>query len=142
MQIMATESKTRRPAQREQKEQEALFRWRDLVRSTGRYPGIGTMFAIPNGAHLQGNDARRAAQWSRLRRAGARSGVSDVFLPVARNGRHGLWIEMKAPKPHDAPVTKDQTAWITEMREEGYEAHVAYGWSEAIGIINRYYGVE
>lgn len=130
-----------RPYQREQKEQEALFKWRDLVASGGRYPGIGLMFAIPNGAHLQGDSARRAAQWSRLKRAGARTGVSDIFLPVARAGRHGLWVEMKAPIPHNAPVTRDQEYWIQEMRSEGYEAHVAYGWAEAVEIINQYYWI-
>lgn len=122
----------------EAKEQEALFRWRGLV-SEFRYPGIGLMFAIPNGAYLQGDKARRAMQWVRLRKQGARPGVSDVFLPVARGVFHGLWLEMKVSKGR-AKVSDDQAEWIAAMRRQGYQAHVAYGWSHAVTLINDYYG--
>ena len=132
-----------RPVQREAKEQEALFRWRALVVVSGRYPGIEWMFAIPNGAHLQGDAKRRAMQWARLKAQGARAGVSDIFLPV-RDHLHqvsGLWIELKAPKPHAATVSQEQQDWIAAMRREGHAAHVAYGWVQAVEFINQHYGI-
>lgn len=99
------------------------------------------MFAIPNGAYLQGDGRRRAMQWARLKAQGAHSGVSDVFLPVPRGGFAGLWIEMKAPKPHDSPVSVEQKEWISAMQQQGFAAFVAYGWVHAVEVIDLYYGV-
>lgn len=126
--------------QREAQEQAALFRWAAL--NARSHPGLDLMFAIPNGAYLQGGSAQRAAQWARLKKQGARKGVHDVFLPVPMGEKHGLWIEMKAPKPHSADVTEDQAEWLERMVDQGYAAHVAYGWTEAVDIINLYYGRE
>jgi hypothetical protein len=126
--------------QREAKEQAAFFEWRDNVRNM--YPGIHLMFAIPNGAFLQGDRVRRAKQWSKLKRQGSREGVSDVFLPVPRGGYHGLWIEIKAPRPHASEVSDDQEQWQKEMRGQGYLAVVAYGSKEACDAVTSYYRLE
>ena len=139
--LLADVKPSGKPVHREAKEQEALFRWRAIVVASGRYPGIEWMFAIPNGAHLQGDAGRRGMQWARLKAQGARVGVSDVFLPVPVNGHAGLWIELKAPKPHSAPVSQEQKEWITAMLAQGYAAKVAYGWTHAVEIINDYYGI-
>lgn len=128
-----------RPVQREAREQEALFRWAGMV--SKRYPGLDCMFAIPNGAYLQGDSRRRAMQWAQLKAQGAHAGVSDVFLPVPRDGFSGLWIEMKAPKPHNAPVSDEQEKWIAAMQQQGFAAFVAYGWVHAVELIDLYYGV-
>lgn len=130
----------RERVQREAKEQEALFQWRDNVRNI--YPGIHLMFAIPNGAFLQGDRVRRAKQWGKLKRQGAREGVSDVFLPVPRGGYHGLWIELKATRPHASDVSEDQAEWQKEMRGQGYLAVVAYGSKEAADAVTSYYRLE
>lgn len=131
--------KQRRPKQLEAIAQTHLFLWRDMNLKKGKYPGLHLMFAIPNGAFLQGDARRRAMQWARLKKQGAKQGVSDVFLPVAIGKFHGLWIEMKAVKPHSATVTDEQREWIEEMRKNGYRAYVAYGCDEAIAYIDDYY---
>jgi hypothetical protein len=60
-----------------------------------------------------------------------------------RHHQHaGLWIELKAPKPNAAPVSPEQRDWIAAMLRQGYAAHVAYGWTHAVEIINHYYGIE
>lgn len=123
---------------REHAEQVALFRWRDM--NVRRIPGLAYGFAIPNGAYLHGTDTQRAMQWARLESAGARQGVSDTFWPVARNGCHGLWIEMKAARPHGSAVSKRQRDWIKAMAAEGYRAVVCYGWEEAKVELERYFG--
>jgi len=139
MQIPLTETRKTARHQREAQEQAALFQWARMQRT---YPGLDLLFAIPNGAYLQGGAAQRAAQWAKLARQGARKGVHDVFLPVPMQGHHGLWIEMKAPKPHSADVSEEQAEWLRQMVGQGYAAHIAYGWQEAVGIINLYYGRE
>lgn len=126
--------------QREAAEQAALFEW---ARAQAHVlPGIRLMFAIPNGAYLQGGTAQRAAQWAKLRKQGARPGVHDVMLPVPRGEYHGLWLEMKAPRPHHAEVSAEQQAWLVDMLAQGYQAHVCYGWIDAVAKINLYYGRE
>lgn len=135
--ISKRQSEIRSRVQREAQEQEALFRWRDLQRTI--YPGIEFMFAIPNGAHLQGDGRQRAAQWGRLVRQGAKKGVHDILLPVARRGFHGLWMEMKAQAPHSAEVSDEQEEWRVQMLAQGYHARIVYGCAEAIDLIRWYY---
>ncbi|HET7674632.1 MAG TPA: VRR-NUC domain-containing protein [Gammaproteobacteria bacterium] len=125
------------PKHRESRAQRALFRW---IRKQGALlPGLGLAFAIPNGAYLQGDKLQRAKRWAQLRAEGAREGVSDVFLPVPRGRYHGLWIEMKAEKPHNSAVSKEQREWLQAMREQGYQAGVCYGKDEAMAAILDYY---
>lgn len=135
MQVTAQPRAARRA--REAQEQEALIRWARL--SAGRYRGLALLFAIPNGAYLQGDARRRTAQWARLKAQGAREGVSDLFLPVARGGFHGLWIEVKSPRPHPSRVSDAQREWMEEMAEQGYRAVVCYGAEEAMREIRGYY---
>ena len=138
--MQIAEKDTAKRLMREAKEQAALIKWAALMAVSGKYHGIGYMFAIPNGAYLQGDARRRAMQWSKLRQQGVRSGVSDLFLPVPTDHYAGLWIEMKAPKPFDAAVSDEQADWIAAMQEHGYAAYVAYGWTHAVEIIDLYYG--
>jgi hypothetical protein len=63
---------------------------------------------------------------------GQRNGVSDYFLPLPRNGYHGLWIELKRAKPAPSSVSADQQRWIDQMNALGYKAFVCHGCSEAI----------
>ncbi len=118
-------------------EQAALFQWRD--HHLYKYPGLDLMFATLNGAFLQGNARQRAIQWKKLVKQGARKGVLDIFLPVAKGKYHGLWMEMKAPKPHRSSVTPEQKEWKERMRNEGYLARIVYGCDEAVAAIEAYY---
>ncbi len=118
-------------------EQEAFFQWREYNLHT--YPGIEDMFAIPNGAHLQGDSRRRAMQWARLVRQGAKKGVHDIFLPVPKGQYHGLWMEMKAAKPHRSTISKEQKDWGKRMKDRGYMVRFVYGCEEAIAAVHAYY---
>lgn len=42
-----------------------------------------------------------------LKRQGVKAGVPDICLPVARNGYHGLHIELKAGKTQQPRIRKD-----------------------------------
>lgn len=118
------------PEPEEDVEQMALFRW--ATYNQGRWPELGLMFHIPNGGK------RSKAEAARFVRMGVKAGVSDVFLPVARNGCHGLWIELK--RLRSGRPTADQIKWIESMIEQGYAATVCHGWEQAVKVIEGYMG--
>lgn len=76
----------------------------------------------------------------RFKAEGVRAGVPDLFLPVARGGYHGLFIEMKRPDHKNKP-SKAQNEWQQFLTKQGYLSVVCYGYEEAIQTIQRYYGV-
>ena len=91
---------------------------------------LDLMFHIPNGGK------RSKAEAARFKELGVMAGVSDVFLPVARNGCHGLWIEMK--RLRSGRPSKDQLEWIENMIKQGYAATVCHGWEQAKDAIEKY----
>ena len=111
-------------------EQCAVIEWCDIQRHV--YPGVDLIFAIPNGGH------RHKKVAVKMKNEGVKAGVPDLFLPVARNGYHGLFIEMKfgRRKPTDS-----QTEWLDTLSREGYCAAVCWGAADAIETIEDYYGV-
>ena len=111
----------------EHSEQVALFNWAKWQART--LPELHLLFAIPNGG------LRHIRVAKRLKAEGVKSGVPDVFLPVAKNGFHGLWIEMKYGKNK---VTDNQDWWLKELKSEGYECAVCYGYEPAKSVILDY----
>lgn len=87
------------------------------------------MHHIPNGGK---RDKRTAVA---LKRQGVKAGVPDICLPVARNGYHGLYIELKAGKNK---ATKNQEKWQVFLNDQGYYAVICYGWREAAKVIEEY----
>lgn len=87
------------------------------------------LFAIPNGG------ARNPREGARLKAEGVKPGVSDLFLPLPRQGRAGLWIEMKAPRKKPTPAQRD---WIRRMTRAGYRAECLDDWTDAASAIAAY----
>lgn len=114
----------------EDSEQQALFRWAAYER--GRWPELDLLLHVPNGGY------RGKAEAGRFKAMGVKSGVPDLFLPVARRGFHGLWIELK--RAEGGRVSANQRAWITMLSEQGYRAEVCHGWNEAAELITAYLG--
>lgn len=82
------------------------------------------------------NEGQRSFAAARqLIAAGLRRGVPDLFIPQARNGYHGMFIEMKSEK---GTLTPDQRAWLRDLRSWGYHAGVAYSFEEAKRAIEKY----
>lgn len=94
------------------------------------------MFAIPNGTYLNGTTLQRAKQMNHLKAEGLRKGVPDLFIPVAKKGYHGLFIEMKRIK--GSTTSKEQKEWIALLELQGYKAVVCKGSEEAIEVIEEY----
>ena len=74
----------------ESDEQIALFDWARVM--TSQIPELRLLFHIPNGGY------RNKITAARMAREGVKAGVPDLFLPVSRYGKHGLFIEMKRKK--------------------------------------------
>ena len=114
--------------------QVALFIW--ASQSLKQYPLLRLLHAIPNGGD------RAPAVAARMKAEGVKAGVSDIFLPVARHGVHGLYIELKRPKidgnrPAGTP-SDAQLAWIDDVRAQGYGACVCVGWQAARDVLVQY----
>jgi hypothetical protein len=122
----------KRPAprdDREHQEQVALFEWAAL--NEARLPELALLFAIPNGGD------RHPAVAAKLKAEGVKAGVPDLFLPVARDGYHGLWIELKAP---GGTLADHQSDWLTFLSQQGYLTTTCYGWTAAARRIVAYLG--
>ncbi len=126
---------------REDAEQKALIQWADLspmppALALHRGAKVGQyLFAIPNGG------ARNRIEAARFVGLGVRAGVSDLFFSFPSPGvppKHGLYIEMKAPKPYGARVTPNQNEFIERMHYAGYEAVICYGFCAAHLAISKY----
>lgn len=114
-------------------EQVFLFKWAFF--QAAAYPELRLMFAIPNGGSRGGTELQRKINGKNLKDEGVRSGVPDILLPVARQGYHGLFIEMKYGK--NKPST-EQKEWIESLRNQNYKAEVCYSCDEARNLIMNY----
>ena len=113
---------------REDEEQTALIAWAEYNKSMR--PELKLLLHIPNGGQ------RRKSEAARFKAMGVKRGVPDLFLPVAKGGFHGLWIELK--RQHGGIVSAEQEGWITQLRMMGYKAEVCRGWEAAAEVITSY----
>ena len=120
----------KRNAQPEAIEQERVIKWaRD---NENNYPFLWLLHSSLNGVKLSKNQAGRAKTQGML------SGVPDLFLPVPKNGFHGLFIEMKSEKGR---LTDNQHCFFSKVELLGYKTAVCYSANEAIKTIENYYFV-
>lgn len=91
------------------------------------------IFHIPNGG------SRNAIEAKNLKKQGVRPGVPDLMLPVAKQGYHGLFIEMKVG--YNKP-TDNQKKWIELLSKNGYLVKTCWSADEAINLINNYMYLE
>lgn len=129
------------PSHIEDNHQEMLFTWAKYAKvalPNGEAIKLSdALYAIPNGGK---RDKREAV---RLKRQGVKAGVSDTHLPIASNGFHGLWIELKRPivKGESKPtVQSSQISWIVTVETLGHKGVIAYGYEQAKKAIIDYLG--
>lgn len=116
------------PVPTESAEQQCLFRW--AAYQSGAYPELELLYHVPNGG------SRRKSEAGRFKAEGVKAGVPDICLPVARNGLHGLYIELKRKK--GGRISPEQERWIEWLNGQGYLAVVCRGWEDAANLIERY----
>lgn len=112
----------------EGQEQATLISWANM--RVNKYPELRLLFHIPNGG------SRGKAEAAHFKSEGVKSGVPDLFLPVARGPYHGLFIELKRQK--GGRVSEAQKKWLAALTVQGYAAVVAYGWKDAAAVIDDY----
>ena len=95
-----------------------------------KYPELELLHAIPNGGRRDPIEGRH------LKEQGVKAGVPDVFLPVAKTGWHGLYIEMK--RQYGGVVSPEQKRWIDKLRIQHYRVEVCKGYFAAADIIEAY----
>ena len=113
--------------------QAQVIEWSKWAYKTGKYPMLNMLHCSLNGVKLSGTQAKIAKGQGML------SGVPDLFLPVPKNGYHGLFIEMKSEKGR---VTENQHWFLTNAESVGYKTAVCYSAKEAISAIQAYYDQE
>lgn len=116
--------------------QTKIFKWA-LIQS-GRYPELNLLNASQNGLKTTSQLAGYKAKL-----AGMKKGFPDLFLPVARNGYHGLFIELKreankAMNIKAGVLSPEQKEWLNNLNAQGYLAVVCYGFESATQAIFNY----
>jgi hypothetical protein len=115
----------------ESSEQIALFEW--AAYNEQRLPELALLFHVPNGGYRDWQTAKR------LLAEGVKSGILDLWLPVARHGYHGLVIEMKTTGGRVSPA---QQQWIDALRVQGYRVVVCWQWLDAVHELEMYLDTE
>lgn len=119
---------------------------RTLARDMNNYPEPIDFFCDwASGAFLTyGQNAQRLAMASKR-------GWVDIFIAEPRNGFHGLFIELKKEGSgailKSGEFSKDkklqgEVAFLKRMREKGYKAEMAIGYSQAKRMIDKYLGIK
>lgn len=116
----------------EHQEQVEFVNWCKKLRKT--HHEFNLLFAIPNGG------SRNKLEASKLKLEGVEAGVPDLFLSVARHGKHGLYIEMKKRK--GGALSPKQKKWRDMLKEEGYAWVRANGSDEAKHWIKKYLSIK
>ncbi len=94
------------------------------------YPELEWLHSVPNGGF------RHKATAVAMERQGAKSGISDLALDVARGGYLGLKLELK--RFREGKPTEKQQAYLAFCRAQGYRALVCWGWRVAWDEITGY----
>lgn len=121
--------------------QAALIVWASEQMRLPGFAQLEWLHAIPNG----GDRDRITA--GRMKAEGVKSGVLDLFLPHARGGYHGLYIEMKKPakvmadgkKRPAGQLSDTQEAFITYGLGEGYLCVTCWTWIQARDLLLEYF---
>lgn len=102
-----------------------LLKWR-----AKRDPELALMHAIPNsGAGAQGGRA------GYMKAEGVKVGIPDTFLPVARSGWHGLYIEFKSVT---GTLSSEQEIVGLELLAQGYAVMVFDDAEQAVQAARKY----
>ena len=90
--------------------------------------------------HIPNESKRSKAYGAKMKRMGLRKGFPDLFIPTARRGFHGLFIELKRDKL--VYPKKEQREWIEYLNRQGYHAVICWGVDEAINEIKNYMDIK
>ena len=89
------------------------------------------IYAIPNGGYRTRTTAKK------LKLEGVVAGIPDLFIPVARQGFHGMYIEMKNGKA--GKISKKQKEIMAYLESEGYKIALCRDLDEFMKEVDEYF---
>lgn len=130
-------------------EQTAFFCWLNLAETRASMPDLYNPCTKRTKVFATHQNFNDAVKGGRAKQVGIQSGVADIFLPLARQGCFGLFIELKLDPTHPENVKRkrkgrlsdEQRAFSQQVRDDGYGCATAHGWREAADIIRQYMGL-
>lgn len=87
-------------------------------------------------AHIPNGGKRNVREAARMKGEGVRKGWPDYLLAMARQGYHGLYIELK--RQRGGSVSADQRDVHKMLRAEGYRVEVCKGFDAARAVVRDY----
>jgi len=94
-----------------------------------KYPELKLLHHIPNGG------TRNILEAVSLKAQGVKSGVPDLFLPVARKGYNGFFIEMKSK---EGKLSDNQQKWLADLYRNNYKIIISDSHKDVLDILIEY----
>jgi len=85
--------------------------------------------------HSPNGGRRNLREAARFKAMGTKAGFPDLFLAVASQGYHGLFVEMKSEKGRQSEAQKQ---WQHSVEWQCYRYEVCRNIEEFIDVINNY----
>lgn len=101
------------------------------------FPELKWIHHIPNGGS-RGTDVKsKMITGAKLKAAGVKPGIPDLFLPIKRLTYSGLYVEMKKPGKLNT-LSAEQKEYRDFVREQGFAWFVSDNWQTAWQGIKQY----
>lgn len=126
-QTLKPSAKAKRIITPEKNIQSSFFNWIFLHET--KYPILKWFHHIPNGGFRHISTAKQ------MKLEGVRAGVADCFLPVARHGFNGFYIEFKTAV---GKLQENQKEFLEFVKNENYKVAVCRSAKEAAELIITY----
>jgi hypothetical protein len=118
----------------EHTEQSMVIYWAE--RHADEYPELRWLHSSLNGIFIPASKATRSRIINRMKAEGMKRGIPDLFLPVARHGKHGIYLELK--RNDGGVLSNEQKEFLAFADEQGYHAVVCNGCDEATEMLEWY----
>lgn len=113
----------------ESRAQRQVIRWWDLAGCRVHKLSHTLLHSVPNGGF------RSVVTASIMKAEGQKRGVFDLKLNVCRQGKAGLWVEMKAA---NGILSREQKEFMLAVEQQGYATAVCRTAFDAIDTIEKY----
>lgn len=118
--------------------QSAVILW--AIRHEGEYPELKWLYSSLNGIFIPGSPATRARIIKHMKQEGMKKGISDLCLPVARGGFHGLYIELK--RDEGSKIQPEQIEFMEFVATQGYCDKICIGYQETVEALEWYLNLD
>ena len=118
----------------EHSEQAMVIEW--AQRHEGKYPELRWLHSSLNGIFIPGPRQIVYRIISHMKQEGMKKGVSDLCLPVARHGYHGLYLELK--RDESSKIQPEQLKFLDFLAAQGYYGQICIGYKDTTETLEWY----